>query len=215
MVGRLRGDSLDLTIGDLVPLTGDLADYGPPGEKAANLAVDQINAAIRRPAPTTRSSSSTEDDQTTDAGRRPGRAQAGRSDGASCIAGAGPRRTRSRSRSSVTIPEGVLQISPASTADEITGLDDDGLVNRTAPPDSFQGPTLADAIERMLGGAKGKTINIGARNDAYGTGFADTFTEAWEAQGGTIGQKVIYDPEQPDATTPRRSRSRRATPTQS
>ena len=65
------------------------------------------------------------------------------SDGASCIAGAWA--------SSDTIPaagrwrssEGVLQISPASTSDEITGLDDDGLINRTAPPDSFQGPTLA------------------------------------------------------------------------
>ena len=39
--------SLDLTIGDLVPLTGDLADFGPPGDKAAELAVDQINEAIK------------------------------------------------------------------------------------------------------------------------------------------------------------------------
>ena len=28
--------SLDLTIGDLIPLTGDLADFGPPGQKAAD-----------------------------------------------------------------------------------------------------------------------------------------------------------------------------------
>ena len=39
--------TLDLTIGDIVPLTGDLADYGPPGRKAADLAVDQINAAVK------------------------------------------------------------------------------------------------------------------------------------------------------------------------
>src|SRR3712207_2350894 len=34
--------TLNLTIGDLVPLTGDLSDFGPPGRKAADLAVEQI-----------------------------------------------------------------------------------------------------------------------------------------------------------------------------
>ena len=39
--------TLNLTIGDIVPLTGDLADYGPSGRKAAQVAVDQINAAVK------------------------------------------------------------------------------------------------------------------------------------------------------------------------
>ena len=39
-------ETLNLTIGDLVPLTGDLADFGPPGRKAADLALDQIQAAV-------------------------------------------------------------------------------------------------------------------------------------------------------------------------
>ena len=39
--------TLNLTIGDLVPLTGDLSDFGPPGRKAADLAIDQINAAAK------------------------------------------------------------------------------------------------------------------------------------------------------------------------
>ena len=30
--------TLDLTIGDSIPLTGDLADFGPPGQKAADMA---------------------------------------------------------------------------------------------------------------------------------------------------------------------------------
>ena len=30
-----------------VPLSGALADYGPPGDKAANVALDQINKAIK------------------------------------------------------------------------------------------------------------------------------------------------------------------------
>ena len=91
-----------------------------------------------------------------------------------------------------------MLISPASTSDEITGLDDDGLVNRTAPPDSFQGPTLADYVEDQLGGAEGKTVNVGARNDAYGTGLAETFGAAWEGKGGEIGEEVVYDTKLPN-----------------
>src|ERR671919_2753047 len=37
---------LDLVIGDSIPLTGDLADFGPPGQKAADLAITQITDAI-------------------------------------------------------------------------------------------------------------------------------------------------------------------------
>src|SRR4030095_11125669 len=39
---------LDLTIGDSIPLTGDLSDFGPPGQKASDLAVSEINKAIQQ-----------------------------------------------------------------------------------------------------------------------------------------------------------------------
>ena len=48
---------LDLTVGNLVPLTGDLAPYGEAGEKAGNLASEQIDAAIKKAGATTRSNS--------------------------------------------------------------------------------------------------------------------------------------------------------------
>ena len=121
------------------------------------------------------------------------------SDGASCIAGAWASADTIPTAESVTIPEEVMLISPASTSDEITGLADDGLVNRTAPPDSFQGPTLAQyLVGPGLGGAQGATVNVGARNDAYGTGLDDTFSAAWEEQGGTIGEDVVYDVDLPN-----------------
>ena len=186
--------SLDLTIGDLVPLTGDLSDFGPPGDKAANIAVAQIKDAIKQTGDDHTVTLKTEDDQTSDqAGVSAARKLV--SDGASCIAGSWASSVTIPVARSVAIREGVLEISPASTSDEITGLDDNGLVNRTAPPDSFQGPTLADAVAKDLGGADGKTVNIGARNDSYGTGLAGTFKDAWESMGGSIGQEVIYDPE--------------------
>jgi branched-chain amino acid transport system substrate-binding protein len=186
--------SLDLTIGDLIPLTGDLSDFGPPGDKAANVAVDQINKAISENGSDHTVTLKTEDDQTSDqAGVSAARKLVG--DGASCIAGSWASSVSIPVARSVSIPEGVLQISPASTSDEITALDDNGLMNRTAPPDSFQGPTLADAIAADMGDINGKVANIGARNDSYGNGLAGTFKDAWEAQGGTIGEEVIYDPE--------------------
>jgi branched-chain amino acid transport system substrate-binding protein len=188
---------LDLVIGNSVPLTGDLADFGPPGEKAANIAAAQITDAIAEAGVDHSVKVVTEDNETNPQAAVQAARKMVDSDGASCITGAWASSDTIPTAQSVSIPDGVLQISPASTSDEITSLDDNGLVNRTSPPDSFQGPTLADAIAADLGSAEGKTVNIGARNDSYGTGLAGTFSDAWESLGGTVGQEVIYDPEQP------------------
>lgn len=195
--------SLDLVIGDSLPLSGDLADFGPPGQKAADLAIEQINAAIEETGVDHTVEIVHEDNS---GGADPQAAvQAARklvsSDGASCIAGAWASSDTIPTAESVAIPEETVLISPASTSDEITGLDDDGLVNRTSPPDSFQGPTLANYMDQELGGAEGKTVNLGARNDAYGTGLAETFSAAWEELGGEIGAEEIYDPKLPNYDT--------------
>ena len=53
-------------------------------------------------------------------------------------------------------------------------------------------------MAESLGGAQGKTINIGARNDAYGDGFADTFTKPrGRRRAARSASAVLYDPEQP------------------
>jgi ABC-type branched-subunit amino acid transport system substrate-binding protein len=189
--------SFDLTIGDSIPLTGDLSDFGPPGQKASDLAVSEINKAIQQAGVDQTVKVVHEDNETSPQAAVQAARKLVDSDGASCITGAWASADTIPTAQSVSIPDGVLQISPASTSDEITGLDDDGLVNRTSPPDSFQGPTLANAVADSLGGAQGKTVNIGARNDAYGTGLAGTFGDAWKELGGSVGEQVIYDPEQP------------------
>lgn len=186
--------ALDLVVGDSVPLSGDLADFGPPGEKAADLAISEIQAAIEE-AGVEHTVEIVHEDNCGGADQQCA-VQAARkmvqSDGASCITGAWASADTIPTAESVAVPEEVLLISPASTSDEITGLEDDGLVNRTAPPDSFQGPTLANYVDQEIG-AEGTTVNVGARNDAYGTGLADTFSAAWEELGGQIGEEVVYD----------------------
>jgi ABC-type branched-subunit amino acid transport system substrate-binding protein len=195
--GGAGATQLNLTIGNLVPLTGDLSDFGPPGRKAADLAVEQINTAIREVGADHQVAVRHADSQTDPQAGVSAARRLVSSDNASCIAGSWASSVSIPVARTVAVRERVLQISPASTSDEITGLDDNGLMNRTVPPDSFQGPALADAIDQAVEGADGKTVNIGARNDAYGTGLADTFEEAWTEKGGQIGEKVVYDPDQP------------------
>jgi branched-chain amino acid transport system substrate-binding protein len=195
--GSSKGSGkFDLTIGDIVPLTGDLSDFGPPGEKAAKLAEQQISQAIRQAGVKQTVKLQNEDEQT-DPAAAVAAARKLADGGASCIAGAWASSDTIPVSRSVSSRDKILQISPASTSSEITTLSDDGYLNRTAPPDSLQGPALATAVALELGGASGKTINIGARNDAYGAGLSGFFEKAWKAKGGKIGQKVIYDPKQP------------------
>jgi branched-chain amino acid transport system substrate-binding protein len=189
--------TLNLTIGDLVPLTGDLADFGPPGRKAADLAVKEIRDAAQEVGADHTVKVVHEDDQTdAQAGVQAARKLVD-AENAACIAGSWASDVSIPVARSVAIREEVLMISPASTDDSISELDDDGLINRTPPPDRFQGPTLADLVEDALGGAQGKTINIGARNDAYGSNLTETFSKPWQEKGGRIGERVLYDPEQP------------------
>jgi ABC-type branched-subunit amino acid transport system substrate-binding protein len=190
------GEQVDLVIGNLVPLTGDLAPYGPAGEKAGELALQQINAAVKKAGSASTAELVTEDGASDDQGG----VQAARkliADGATCISGDYASTATVSVARSVTIPGGVMLISPASTADALSDLEDEGLFARTAPPDGLQGKALADRMEKELNGLQGKTINIGARNDLYGTGFADSLEAELEERGATVAEKVVYDPEQP------------------
>jgi ABC-type branched-subunit amino acid transport system substrate-binding protein len=188
---------LDLVIGDSVPLTGDLSPFGPPGQKAADMAIDQINAAAQETGVEHTVSIVHEDNETNPQAAVQAARKMVQSDGATCLAGAWASADSLPTAQSVTIPEGVLQISPASTSTELTALEDDGLLNRVPPADNLQGPVLADAIADELGNAQGKTINIGARNDAYGEAFTSALVGGFERLGGTVGEQVLYDPEQP------------------
>ncbi len=186
----------DLTIGDIVPLTGDLSDFGPPGRKAADLAGQEIEKAIQA-ANVEQTVKIQHEDEQTDAQASVSAARKLVDADAKCIAGAWASADTIPTAKSVAIREKVLLISPASTAASIGDLEDDGYLARTAPPDTLQAKALADHMDDELGGASGKTVNVGARNDFYGSGLADAFPKEWLARGGKVGEKVVYDPKQP------------------
>ncbi|MDW5594775.1 ABC transporter substrate-binding protein [Conexibacter stalactiti] len=187
--------SFELTIGDLVPLTGDLSPFGPPGRKSADLAISQIEEAVREAGVDTTVSIEHRDTESSPQSA----VQAARqmiSGGAACLAGPWASSETLAVAESVASRQRTPIISPSSTDAAITDLDDDGFVWRTAPSDNLQSRALADTVERELGGTD-FTLSLAARNDAYGQGFIEKFRTAWEEKGGRTTGPVLYDPEQP------------------
>jgi ABC-type branched-subunit amino acid transport system substrate-binding protein len=187
--------SFELTIGDMVPLTGDLSVFGPAGRKAADLSVEQIEAAVAEVGSDIQVSVEHADTETASQAA----VQAARqliSGGATCLTGAWASANTIPVGTSVAARQRIPQISPASTSAEVTTLEDNGFVFRTAPSDILQGVALADTIEEELGGTD-FTVSLAARNDAYGEGFINQFKEAWEERGGSTTGPVLFDPQQP------------------
>jgi ABC-type branched-subunit amino acid transport system substrate-binding protein len=187
--------AFQLAVGDLVPLTGDLSVFGPAGRKAADLAVEEIRTAVAEVGSDIEVSVEHADTETASQAA----VQAARqliSGGASCLTGAWASANTIPVGTSVAARQRVPQISPASTSAEISTLEDDGFVFRTAPSDNLQGVALADTVEQELGGTD-FTVSLAARNDAYGEGFINRFKEAWEERGGSTTGPVLYDPQQP------------------
>lgn len=184
----------EMTIGDLVPLTGDLSAFGPPGQKAADLAVEEVSSALSGVGGEVQIDIDHADTET----RPQSAVSAARkliSDGSTCVAGAWASANTIPVGKSVATRRQVPLISPASTSAEITDLDDDGYVWRTAPSDNLQAVALADVMEEKLGGTD-QTVSIAGRNDAYGEGLAQGVKQEWESRGGQTSGPVLYDPEQ-------------------
>ena len=191
----------ELVIGPILPLTGDLASFGPSQAEAARIAVEQIQAVLDAEglSDVTVTLLPVEDDG--------GRSQAGveaatkhvQTDEANVLLGTMASSVTIPIAESVAIPNEVLQITPTSTAPEITDLEDDGLVFRILSSDNLQGSALVDAVADAFG--NDATINVGARNDAFGTALKELFEQGWEEGGGTVGASVTWNPEAPSFDT--------------
>ena len=91
---------------------------------------------------------------------------------------------------SVTIPNGVILISPASTSPALTDLDDDDLVFRTPISDAAQGVVLAQVVSGDLGLTSVCTLFV---NNAYGQGLSGVFADTFADLGGTVTAAVPHD----------------------
>jgi branched-chain amino acid transport system substrate-binding protein len=187
--------SFELRIGPVLPLTGDLASFGPSQGEAARIAVKRIEQALaaKNQSGVKVTLLPVEDDG--------GKAQAGveaatkfvQTDDVDVLIGTMASSVTIPIAESVAIPNKVVQITPTSTAPEITDLADDGYVWRILSSDTLQGSALVDAVADAFG--SDAEINVGARNDAFGTALKQLFEDGWKEQGGTIGASVTWNPE--------------------
>jgi neutral amino acid transport system substrate-binding protein len=174
--------SLELNLGTLLPLTGDLAAVGPSMQNGATLAVNQINECG-----TMTINQINEDDATDPNAAAQAADKLINTDNVSVIVGA----ASSAASFAVIDPaaqNGVVQISPSSTSPDFTDYEDNGYFFRTVPSDNLQAVALADIAQQ-----EGyQTVNVLALNDDYGQGIADTFESVFE---GEVGANVAYNPQ--------------------
>jgi len=183
----------ELNIGVLVPLTGDLSPFGGPGADAADLAAKQVNAAASEAGVDLNVVLSQEDTKTDPQGAQEAATKLIDSTNVSAIAGPWASSETIPTAENVSIPAGVPLVSPSGTSPEITGLEDNNTVFRTAPSDALQGQVIAQVMAGEFG-ADASVITAN-RNDAYGNALVDEFTKVWEAGGGSIAGNVPYNPE--------------------
>ena len=173
-----------LTIGTVLPQTGNLSFLGPPEFAGVDLAAQEIQASefefdvevIHRDS----------GDTTTDIATQSA-AELIDLD-ADVVVGAA-----SSGVSTLFIDQlisaGVVQISPANTAPAFSTYDDEGWYWRTAPSDVLQGRVLGNLIV----GDGAERVGIIYINDPYGIGLTENATIAIENAGGTVTAAVPYN----------------------
>jgi len=181
-----KGDGT-LTIGTLLPQTGDLAFLGPPEFAGVQTAVDDINAA-----------GGVE-------GKDVVQVKADSGDGTPDIAGAQTDKLLDANAdvvvgaasSSVSLSvidkitgAGIAQFSPANTSPALDDAKTDpkNLYFRTAPSDVLQGAVMANTV---LGDGK-NNVAILARQDSYGELLAGQIEKGIKAGGGNVVTKQLY-----------------------
>jgi ABC-type branched-subunit amino acid transport system substrate-binding protein len=177
-----------LTVGGLLPQTGDLSFLGPPAAAGASLAIEEINGEggvlgqdiVFRPGDS--------GDEAPDIANPT--VDEHLQNNVDVILGA------EASGVSLNVIDKIvgdcrIQFSPANTSPDFTEYEDDDLYFRTAPSDVLQGQVLADLmIEDGVA-----TAALPARQDSYGEGLQEFTRLPFEEQGGEVVADPVYDPE--------------------
>ncbi len=188
--------AFELRIGDVLPFTGDLATYGANLDRAVKLAVTLQNAALKKAGLKGASVKlvGSEDGQTQASASVEAATKLIKANKANVIIGEMASGATIPMAQSVTIPNNVVLISPTASAPQISDLKDKGLVFRAYPSDALQSKVLAATAVEKFG--KGATLNVGARNDAFGAALQALFVAEWKKLGGKVGVSISWNPEQ-------------------
>lgn len=182
-----QGDGT-LTIGQLLPQTGDLAFLGPPEFRGVELAVEDINAAGGVLGQDVVAVKADSGDGTPDiAGAETDKLLNADSD---VIVGA------AASGVSITVIDkitgaGVVHFSPANTAAgfDTDDVDPNELYFRTSPSDFLQGEVLANLVVED----GNQNVAVMGRQDFYGEGLAERAQEVLEEKGANVPEFILYN----------------------
>lgn len=197
---RIKAAPSPFTLGQIAPMTGSAAEFGPFYRDAAQLAVDQINEAAKEVfgGPLIRQLV-TEDTNTLPTPAIESARKLVNADGVAAIIGAWSSGVTVATATSVSIPNGVLQISNGSTSPLISVLPEDSetdLLFRTTSPDTFQGVVDAQlAAGEILDDVKYKTASTIFVNNPYGQGLSNAFARSFQLRGGTVHAQVPHPEE--------------------
>src|SRR5437867_9689647 len=190
-VPHLASAAEPVKIGTLLDLTGALEAYGKPIQNGAILAAEHINAAggpLGRKLERVHRDSQTDPTASIDAAKK-----LVELDKVVAIVGALSSGVTIPVATSVTIPRGIGQISPASTTPQITELQDNDFMFRTCPSDALQGK-VSGRLAKDLGLQTVATIYV---NNPYGSGLSKTFSQALSERGGKVVATVAYEEGRP------------------
>jgi ABC-type branched-subunit amino acid transport system substrate-binding protein len=191
-----------LRIGDVLPFTGGLAAYGANLDRAVKVGIGLQNAGLKKDGLAKQIQVKlvgSEDGQTQAAASVEAATKLVKSNKANVLIGEMASSATIPMAQSVAIPNKVVQISPTSSAPQLTTIADNGYLWRTYPSDALQGKVLAQAAVNAFG--KGAKLNIGARNDAFGTALKQLFVTQYKKLGGSIGIDESWNPDQPTFDT--------------
>ncbi|WP_254527942.1 ABC transporter substrate-binding protein [Natrinema gelatinilyticum] len=191
------GGSGPINFGSILPITGDLSDFGPGMQKGVNIAVKDMNDAG---GPLERTVKHFEKDSETDSQKAKNKYEVLVSEN-NIIGFVGA------ASSGVSVPlaktiasDQVTQVSPASTSPVLKNIgfgdsDETKYFGRTAPNDSQQGIVMGMAMNDFVEAESAAFLHV---NNAYGEGLAK---KAQQAFNGETLQLVPYSSKTSDYTS--------------
>jgi branched-chain amino acid transport system substrate-binding protein len=181
------GDDV-LTIGTLLPETGNLAFLGPPEIVGVQMAIADINEAGGFKGTDVVLVEGDSGDTTTDTAVQTVTRQLQQN--VDAIVGAASSSV-SASVIDQIVGAGVTMFSPANTSKQFSDYPDNGLYFRLGPSDILQGQVLAEVIA----GDGNTSLVIMNFDDDYGNGLAEDLEASFTAGGGEVIDTITYDPQ--------------------
>ncbi|MEZ3116205.1 ABC transporter substrate-binding protein [Halobaculum sp. MBLA0147] len=180
------GFGREMSVGILLPETGNLASVGQPMIQAAELPAMEVNEAdVDLSVNAQVEDTETSPNAGTSAANRLVNA------GVPSVCGTASSGVNVPVSKSVFIENEVVGCSPSSTALSVTNLEDDDFIFRTAPSDRLQGRVMAKVTSDRLSSSTAATLYV---NNDYGQQLSNRFASVFEDTfDGTVFRQVPYN----------------------